>query len=163
MPVRDAEPADLSTVHRLIRALADYEHLADEIEYADEAQLEPWLFGPGRVAHVLLATARGGEVAGMALWYVTFSTFLGRPGIWLEDLFVLPEHRGRGYGRELIAGLMARTGGRVEWAVLDWNQQAIRFYDRLGARPVPGWTRYRWTGDLSPGGPVTGVGQDRPS
>ena len=81
---------------------------------------------------------------GFALWYRTFSTFLGRPGIWLEDLFVREEHRSRGYGRALLDALRSRTDGRVEWAVLDWNEPSIEFYQRLGARPVEGWTRYRW-------------------
>ena len=85
-------------------------------------------------------------MVGLALWYVTFSTFTGRPGIWLEDLFVLPEARARGHGRALLEALMQRTRGRLEWAVLDWNAPAIQFYERLGARPVDGWTRYRWTG-----------------
>jgi GNAT superfamily N-acetyltransferase len=143
VPVRTATRADLPTVHVLIRALADYEHLADEVAL-DEAELGQWLFGDEPAAHVLFATEDDGTIAGMALWYVTFSTFLGKPGIWLEDLFVLPDHRGRGHGLALLGALRARTAGRVEWAVLDWNQPAIDFYERLGARPVPGWTRYRW-------------------
>jgi GNAT superfamily N-acetyltransferase len=141
--VRPAHPDDLPTIGALIHALAAYERLADEVVF-DEAELGRWLFGDDPAAHVLLATEEDGTVAGMALWYVTFSAFLGRPGIWLEDLFVLPAHRGRGYGRELLDGLRALTTGRVEWAVLDWNQPAIDFYDRLGAEPVAGWTRYRW-------------------
>jgi GNAT superfamily N-acetyltransferase len=111
------------------------------------------LFGDEPVASVTLATAdtdadgdRDGEgpVVGFALWFRTFSTFLGRPGIWLEDLFVRPEHRGKGYGAALLRDLRSRTDGRVEWAVLDWNRSAIEFYDALGARPVDGWTIYRW-------------------
>lgn len=143
MAVRPAGPDDLRTIAALIRALAAYEQLADEAAF-DEAELGRWLFGADPAAHVLLATDNDGSIAGMALWYVTFSTFLGRPGIWLEDLFVLPERRGRGFGGELLTGLRALTTGRVEWAVLDWNQPAIDFYDRLGAEPVAGWTRYRW-------------------
>jgi GNAT superfamily N-acetyltransferase len=151
MAIRDAGPADLAVVAGLIRALAAYEHLEDEVVF-DDAELGRWLFGDEPAARVLLAGAdpedRGdgeeGAVAGMALWFTTFSTFLGRPGIWLEDLFVLPEHRGRGYGLALLNALRSRTPGRVEWAVLDWNQPAIDFYQRLGARPVDGWTRYRW-------------------
>jgi GNAT superfamily N-acetyltransferase len=81
----------------------------------------------------------------MALWCWSFSTFLGRPGIWLEDLFVRPERRGHGLGRALLEALFERAGdGRVEWAVLDWNAPSIAFYESLGARPVAGWTRYRW-------------------
>jgi len=96
------------------------------------------------VAYVLVAESDEGEVMGFALWYRTFSTFLGRPGIWLEDLFVRPPHRKRGHGLALLNALRERTDDRVEWAVLDWNEPSIRFYDALGARPVPGWTRYRW-------------------
>ena len=143
MPVRPAVAADLSTVAALIHALAAYEKLADEVTF-DPAELQRELFGPSPSAHVLLATEDDGTVAGMALWYVTFSTFLGRSGIWLEDLFVFPDHRGRGHGRLLLDALRQLTSGRVEWAVLDWNQSAIAFYQGLGARPVEGWTRYRW-------------------
>ena len=104
------------------------------------------LFGPDPVAHVLMAETDDGKVAGFALWHRTFSTFLGRPGIWLEDLFVRPEARGAGVGTALLHHLFDRAGaGRVEWAVLDWNEPSIAFYGRQGARPVPGWTRYRWT------------------
>jgi GNAT superfamily N-acetyltransferase len=81
----------------------------------------------------------------MALWHWTFSTFLGRPGIWLEDLVVRPEHRGAGLGRALLTSLFERSPGRVEWAVLDWNEPAMAFYRSLGAAPVDGWMRYRWT------------------
>ena len=86
----------------------------------------------------------GGAVAGLALFHGTFSTWLGKPGIWLEDLFVRPEHRGKGHGLALLQHLRTLTDGRIEWAVLDWNTPSIEFYDALGARPVPGWTRYRW-------------------
>jgi len=143
MTIREATAADLATVADLIRALADYERLADEVVF-DDGELGRWLFGDQPAARVLLACDDDGSVAGMALWFTTFSTFLGRPGIWLEDLFVLPSHRGRGHGLALLNALRARTDGRVEWAVLDWNQPAIDFYQRLGARPVDGWTRYRW-------------------
>jgi len=143
VPTRDASAEDLETIAVLIRALADYEQLAHEVTFNDE-ELDRWLFGPAPVAHVVLATEADGTVAGMALWFVTFSTFLGRPGIWLEDLFVLPEHRGRGHGRALLEALRTRTDGRIEWAVLDWNTPSLEFYERLGARPVGGWTRYRW-------------------
>jgi GNAT superfamily N-acetyltransferase len=106
-----------------------------------------WLFSPGAVASVLIASPDDtpDAVAGMALWFPTFSTFLGTPGIWLEDLFVRPAFRGRGFGLALLQALRAMTDGRVEWAVLDWNEPSIRFYESLGARPVEGWTRYRWT------------------
>ena len=144
MPLRDAGATDLATIAGLIRALADYEHLTHEVTF-DESELGRWLFGERPAATVTLATEDDGAVAGMALWYPTFSTFLGIPGTWLEDLFVLPAHRGRGHGRALLDHLRARTPGRVEWAVLDWNEPAIGFYNRLGARPVEGWTRYRWS------------------
>lgn len=143
MPVRDASLDDVPTVAGLIRVLADYEGMAGEAVF-DDADLARGLFGDTPAARVTLATEQAGDVAGMAVWYVTFSTFLARPGIWLEDLFVLPEHRGRGHGRALLDALRARTDGRLEWAVLDWNTPAIGFYDRLGAAPVTGWTRYRW-------------------
>ena len=94
-----------------------------------------------------------GTVVGMALWFPTFSTFLGRPGIWLEDLFVRAEARGNGHGLALLQHLRGLTDGRVEWAVLDWNTPSIEFYERLGARPLEGWTRYRWSPDGGAGAP----------
>jgi len=142
VPIRDAAPSDLATIANLIRALGEYEHLSHEVVF-DEDELGRWLFGPSPAAQVLLAT-EGDGVVGMALYHATFSTFLGRPGIWLEDLFVTPDARGRGHGRALLDALMRRAVGRLEWAVLDWNQPAIDFYRSLGARPVEGWTRYRW-------------------
>ena len=154
MPIRQAQPGDLQEIVALIRALGDYEDMADEIEL-DPAEVGSWLFGPDPPARVLLATDPAGAVAGMALYYVTFSTFLGRPGIWLEDLFVRPESRGQGHGSALLRALRERTEGRVEWSVLDWNQPAIDFYRSIGAEPVEGWTRYRWSpasgGQASPG------------
>ena len=146
MPVRDATPADLREICALIRELADYERLAHEVEL-DEDEVGRHLFGDDPAAAVLIAETDEGTVAGMALWFRTFSTFLGRPGIWLEDLFVRPEHRGGGLGLALLEALRARTDGRVEWAVLDWNEPAIAFYQALGAQPVEGWTRYRWLSD----------------
>src|SRR5207237_8109969 len=104
------------------------------------------LFGSAPAAHVLIAETDDGMVAGFALWHRTFSTFLGRPGIWLEDLFVREAHRNRGFGTQLLGRLMELAdGGRLEWAVLDWNEPSIAFYQGLGARPVEGWTRYRWS------------------
>lgn len=104
------------------------------------------LFGRSPAAEVVIAEDDStGETAGFALYFPTFSTFLGKPGLWLEDLFVRPEHRGKGHGSALLQHLRGLTDGRVEWAVLDWNTPSIEFYDRLGARPVLGWTRYRWT------------------
>jgi GNAT superfamily N-acetyltransferase len=143
--IRDATIDDLGAVAQLIRELAEYEKLSHEIEW-DEAQLAESLFGPDAAPRTLVACDDGtGEVMGIAIWYRTYSTFQGRSGIWLEDLFVRPEHRGAGHGRALLEALFDRAGdGRVEWAVLDWNEPAIRFYESLGARPVAGWTRYRW-------------------
>ena len=143
MPIRPAEPSDLPEIAGLIRALAEFEEMADEV-VAEVADLERELFGPDPAAHVLLAVTDEGEVAGMALWFRTFSTFMGRSGIWLEDLFVRPEHRGHGFGLALLEELRTLTEGRIEWVVLDWNTRAQAFYDRLGAVPVPGWTHYRW-------------------
>ena len=147
MPIRAATPADLDEICALVVELAEYERLAHEVEL-DRDVMGEHLFGPDPAASVLIAEADDGSVAGMALWYRTFSTFLGRPGIWLEDLFVRPEHRGAGHGKALLQALFDRAdGGRVEWSVLDWNEPSIRFYDSLGARPVAGWTRYRWLAD----------------
>jgi GNAT superfamily N-acetyltransferase len=141
--LREAQPDDLQEICKLIDELAAYEHLQDEVAF-DPEQVQRKLFGPDPAARVLLAITEHDEVAGMALWYRTFSTFLGSDGIWLEDLFVRPEHRNRGYGRALLTRLRELTDGRVEWAVLDWNTPAIDFYRKLGASPVEGWTRYRW-------------------
>jgi GNAT superfamily N-acetyltransferase len=140
--VREAGPADLAEVGRLIRALADYEQLADAVVWT-QTELADALFGPDAVPRVLIAE-RDGVVAGFAVWFRTFSTFLGRPGVWLEDLFVEPAQRGHGVGKALLEYLFATgKGGRVEWAVLDWNVDAIEFYRRSGAAPVPGWTTWR--------------------
>jgi GNAT superfamily N-acetyltransferase len=142
--VRDAVPSDLPHIASLVRELGEYEQLSHEVVF-DEAEMGRWLFGTTPAAQVLVATQGDDEVVGMALYHGTFSTFLGRPGIWLEDLFVRPAARGQGHGRALLEALMLRTPGRLEWAVLDWNQPAIDFYRRLGARPVEGWSRWRWT------------------
>jgi GNAT superfamily N-acetyltransferase len=143
--IRDATVGDLEDVADLIRALAAYEELSHEIEW-DLDQLGDTLFGADAVPRTLVACDDGsGAVVGIAIWFPTYSTFQGRPGIWLEDLFVRPEHRGAGHGRALLEALFDRAdGGRVEWAVLDWNEPSIRFYESLGAKPVAGWTRYRW-------------------
>ncbi len=133
----------------LIRGLARYEKLEDQVEMTEDL-LAAALFGERPYAEVVLAEEDGLAV-GFALFFHNFSTFLGRPGIYLEDLFVLPEHRGRGIGRTLLAHLarlaVERGCGRLEWAVLDWNRDAIGFYERLGARPLSEWTVYRLTGE----------------
>jgi GNAT superfamily N-acetyltransferase len=141
--IREAVPDDLDEICALIVELAIYEEAADEVAF-ERDELGRHLFGTDAVARALIAEDDDGRCVGMALWYRTFSTWVGRPGIWLEDLFVRPEHRGGGHGRALLDAVRSRTDGRVEWAVLDWNTSAIGFYDSLGAGPVDGWTRYRW-------------------
>lgn len=146
--IRSARPDDIAEIAALIRALAEYERLSDAVEL-DEAALQAHLFGERRHAEVLLAEDEG-AVVGFALFFHNFSTFLGRPGIYLEDLFVRPERRGKGYGRALLTRLaemaVERGCGRLEWSVLDWNESAIGFYSGLGAEPVAGWTTYRLAG-----------------
>jgi GNAT superfamily N-acetyltransferase len=143
VPIRNATPGDVEQIRLLIADLAEYERLAHEaVATADD--LRTHLFGDDPAAHVLIAETDDGEVAGFALWYRTFSTFMGRPGIWLEDLFVRPTYRGRGFGLALLEQLRTMTDGRVEWSVLDWNEPSIGFNRALGAEPVDGWTRYRW-------------------
>ncbi|MFD0541158.1 GNAT family N-acetyltransferase [Actinomadura luteofluorescens] len=134
---------------RLIRELAEYERALHEVK-ATEDQLRDRLFGddPQVFAHV---AEHDGRVVGFAVWFLTFSTWNGTHGIYLEDLFVEPEYRGHGYGRALLTELARvaddRGYGRVEWSVLDWNEPAIGFYRALGASPKDGWTVYRLTGD----------------
>ena len=145
MTLRPALPSDIDEIASLIRELAEYERLSHEVAF-DRDVLYDHLFGPRPAASVMIAEDdASGEVAGFALYFTTFSTFLGRPGIWLEDLFVRPGFRGRGHGGALIRHLRTLTDDRIEWAVLDWNEPSIEFYESLGARPVSGWTRYRWT------------------
>lgn len=144
MTIRPATPDDLVSIGELIGELAEYEKAAHEVEWTDVEVLAEHLFGPAPAAHVHIAETSDGHVAGMALWFTTFSTWVGRPGIWLEDLYVRPAFRGHGYGKALLTTLMDLSPGRVEWTVLDWNRSSIDFYESLGAAPVPGWTRYRW-------------------
>ena len=147
MSLRPATPDDLDEIIALIGDLAEYEQAADEV-VLDRVELSGHLFpssGPAAASVVMAVDDASGEVAGFALYHGTFSTWLGKPGIWLEDLFVRPVHRKKGHGLALLQHLRTLTDGRVEWAVLDWNTPSIEFYDALGARPVPGWTRYRWT------------------
>jgi GNAT superfamily N-acetyltransferase len=147
--IRPAKPVDVPVVADLIRQLARFEKLEHEVVLT-EALLMTGLFGPRPYAEAVLSEEDGKPI-GFALFFHTFSTFLARPGMYLEDLFVLPEHRGRGVGRALLAYLahlaIERGCGRLEWAVLNWNQEAIRFYERLGARPNSEWTVYRLTGE----------------
>ena len=147
--IREAVDADVPLIASLIRELADYERLLHEVRLSEDV-LRDALFGERRYAEVAIAEV-GGETAGFALFFHNFSTFLGRPGIYLEDLFVRPPFRGAGVGRLLLRHLArlaeARGCGRLEWAVLDWNERAIGFYRGLGARPASGWSVYRLDGD----------------
>lgn len=153
--IRAVRPEDLPALLGLVRELAVYERLEHAL-VAKEEGFREGLFGPRPAAEAMIAE-RGGEVVGYALWFTTFSTFLGRPGIWLEDLFVRPAERGRGLGRALLArlaGLAVERGcGRLEWAVLDWNEPAHAFYRRLGAAPTEEWTTWRLDGAA-----LTGLG-----
>jgi len=146
--LRFATNDDVGLILAFIRRLAAYERMSNEV-VAEESLLRQTLFGERRFAEVVIASYDG-EAAGFALFFHNFSTFLGRPGIYLEDLFVAPETRGRGIGRALLSSLaklaVERGCGRLEWAVLDWNVDAIAFYERLGARPMDEWTTFRIAG-----------------
>ncbi len=145
--IRPATPADVPTIARLIRALAEYEHLTHMV-VLNEADLHAHLFGPRPYCEVLLAQD-GEDVVGFALFFHNYSTFLGKPGIYLEDLFVEPAHRGKGHGKELFLALVRlaeeRGCGRMDWAVLDWNKPSIDFYERMGAVALREWITYRLT------------------
>ena len=145
---RYAERKDVPLILQFIKDLAEYEKMLDEV-VADEATLEEWIFDQKK-AEVLFAMEEGKEV-GFALFFHNFSTFLGRAGLYLEDLFVQPEHRGKGYGKRILQKLAAiaveRTCGRLEGWCLDWNQPSIDFYLSLGAEPMSDWTVYRIAGD----------------
>lgn len=146
--IRAATVTDVSLILQFIRELAEYERLAHEV-VADEAQLELTLFSDRPVAETLLAFQES-EPAGFALFFHNYSTFLGRPGIYLEDLFVRPHARGQGVGTALLASVariaVERGCGRLEWSVLDWNEPALRFYRSLSAVPMDEWTVHRVTG-----------------
>ena len=148
MAIRFAEEADLPVVLRFIRELAEYEKMADQV-VATEKLLREWMFEK-RTAEALIGEADG-EAVGFALFFHNFSTFLGRAGIYLEDLYVRPEHRGRGFGgaflRRLAAIAVERGCGRLEWSCLDWNRPSIDFYRALGAEPMDEWTIYRVAGE----------------
>lgn len=147
--IEPARPGDAGEILALIRELAEYERLPHEV-VATEESVRATLFGERPAAEVLMARA-GGEVAGFALFFPSYSTFLARPGVYLEDLFVRPRWRGRGIGRRLLSRLAAlvrqRNGGRLEWAVLTWNADAIRFYESLGSRAMTEWRVFRVAGD----------------
>lgn len=163
--MRAATRGDVATIDRLIRELAVYEREPEAVE-ASADDLDTALFGPdprlfAHVAEVDDGDTGDAEVAGMALWFVTYSTWRGRHGIWLEDLFVEPQHRGLGLGRALLATLAAtcaeRGWARLEWSVLDWNEPARAFYRSLGAAPQDDWTTWRLDGDAL--GDLGGAGQ----
>lgn len=145
---RSAEEKDVTTILNLIKQLATYEKLENEV-VATEELLKEWIFEKKR-AEVLLAIVDGKEI-GMALFFHNFSTFLGRAGIYLEDLVILPEYRGRGYGKAMLKRLaqitVERGCGRLEWSCLDWNEPSIEFYLSLGATPMNGWSVYRLAGE----------------
>lgn len=153
LKIRSGERADVPVIADLIRGLARYERLEHEVETTPE-RLDKTLFGPRRYAETLIAEDDGKPV-GFALFFHNYSTFLARPGVYLEDLFVVESHRGEGVGKALLVKLamiaVERECGRLEWAVLDWNQDAIGFYERLGAKPNSDWTVYRLTGDALTG------------
>lgn len=145
---RPAVPEDCPLILSFIKALAEYEKMSDQV-VATEELLREWIFEKGK-AEVIFPVV-GGEEVGFALFFHNFSTFLGRAGIYLEDLFIKPEHRGKGYGKATLQELgriaLERGCGRLEWACLDWNRPSIDFYLSLDAKPMDEWTVYRLTGD----------------
>lgn len=147
--IRGANKEDVSLILNLIKQLAEYEKLRHEV-VATENDIRENIFGEKKYAEVLIAEYEN-RPAGMALFFHNFSTFVGRPGIYLEDLFVLPEFRGKGIGKKLLLSLIKladdRNCGRVEWCVLDWNEPAINFYKKLGAVSMDAWNVFRVTGD----------------
>ena len=147
--IRPAVAADAALILSLIRELADYEHMLDQVT-ATEAGIRTTLFGAKPAAECVIAELDG-KPAGFALFFHNYSTFLGQPGLYLEDLYVKPELRSRGIGRKLLAHLarlaLERGCGRFEWAVLDWNEPAIRFYQGLGAKMMDAWRINRLTGE----------------
>jgi GNAT superfamily N-acetyltransferase len=149
MRIRFAERRDIPSILGFINGLAVYEHMEDQV-VATEALLDTWLFEKKKAEVLLVEDEEAGRDVGFALFFHNFSTFLGRAGIYLEDLFVQPEFRGKGYGKALITRLASiaveRGCGRLEWSCLDWNEPSITFYKSLGAVPMDGWTVYRVTG-----------------
>lgn len=149
MPIRPAAPSDLDTIIELIRGLAEYEREPGAV-VLERDELGRHLFGPMPYAEVIMAETAEGESAGFALFFHNFSTWEGKPGIYLEDLFVRPELRGNGYGKALLAELARlaaeRGCARLEWSVLDWNEPSIEFYKALGAVSMDEWTTFRVSG-----------------
>ena len=147
--IRDATPDDVPAIASLVRGLAAYERIAGQVQI-DEDALRRHLFGERRYIEALIAEDAD-DAVGFALFFHNYSTFLTKPGIWLEDLFVREEHRGGGHGRALLARIaqvaVERGCGRVEWSVLDWNAPSIAFYRSFGAEPMDAWTTFRLTGD----------------
>lgn len=147
--VRSATENDVPIMFALIKELADYEKLSDQISTSEE-QLKNTLFGVDSFVEVLIAEFEG-KTVGYALFFKNFSTFLGKPGFYLEDLYVKPEMRGKGIGKALLDKIISlakeRNYGRVEWSVLDWNESAIDFYKKIGAKPLDDWTIFRLTSD----------------
>ena len=148
--IRTATPDDVPAILAMVRELAEYERALHEVT-ATETQLRTALFGENPAVYALIAEDETGEAVGFAMWFLNFSTWLGRHGIYLEDLYVKPHARGGGHGRALLTQLaqiaVERGCGRVEWAVLDWNEPSIGFYKSLGAVPMDEWTIFRLTGD----------------
>jgi GNAT superfamily N-acetyltransferase len=146
--IRPAQADDVADIYRLIRALAEYEHSLDSVT-GTEGELRQSLFGPQPAVFAHVAED-GGQVVGFALWFLNYSTWTGRHGIYLEDLFVDKEMRGRGYGKALLAELarvcVERGYQRLEWVVLDWNTPSIEFYQSLGAQPMDEWDIFRLSG-----------------
>lgn len=146
--IRDAVPDDAATILRFITELAIYEKAGHEVEATVE-RLEQTLFGPGAITRAVICEIDGAP-AGFAIWFYNYSTWQARKGLYLEDLYVTPAHRGSGAGKMLLKHLariaIAEGCGRFEWSVLDWNEPAIRVYEAIGAEPLSEWTRYRLTG-----------------
>jgi len=147
--IRSASEKDVPAIFSLIKELADYEKLSDQV-VATEDELKKVLFGENNFVEILIAEFEG-QIVGQALFFKNFSTFLGKPGIYLEDLYVKPEMRSKGIGKALLDKLISlakeRNYGRVEWSVLDWNESAIDFYKKIGAKPLNDWTIFRLTSD----------------
>ena len=147
--IRSATENDVPVIFALIKELAEFEKLADQIKTSED-ELRNTLFGKDRFVEILLAEYEQ-KVVGQALFFKNFSTFLGKPGIYLEDLYVKPDMRGKGIGKALLDKIISiakeRNYGRVEWSVLDWNEPAIDFYKKIGAKPLDDWTIFRLTAD----------------